>query len=341
MVYEVSKEEWQDGVIAPDRLKAIAADIDDHGFAVVAGLVSKESCDLLMASMLEDVEAVRALNQTTPHEEATGRGHLQLGLRRYAPYVCADLVANPLIEGIVAAVLGDDAWLGFYNGNVNLPGSTHQPLHFDRPFSWRTKEKAQADGQRWPPPTTTLSCSVALTEITEDNGATEIYPGTHHETAVTEWPLGERPAKHPELIEKWGPPARMPIPASGICFRDPRMWHRGVPNPSNDVRPMIALTYHGGRCLHWRGRLAKNLSPDEMRQCQENPALKLLDEGGLGDGRLVFDASARDAFAGPSRHAINRNVRFIEPPARVNHFIDAHTRGGAKVSAEGVVSPTL
>ncbi len=341
MVFSVTAEERDAGAIAPERLTAIATDIDERGFAVVAGLVSKESCDLLMASMLEDVEAVRALNQPTPHEKATGRGHLQLGLRRYAPFVRTDLLANPLIESVVQAVLGSDAWLGFYNGNVNLPGSAYQPLHFDRPFSWRTREKAAADGQRWPPPTTTLSCSVALAEITEANGATEIYPGTHHETAVTEWPLGERPSKHPELVERWGPPARMPIPAGGICFRDPRMWHRGVPNPSDDVRPMIALTYHGGRCLHWRGRLAKNLTSDEARQCRENPTLKLLDEGGLGDGRLVFDASARDAFAEPSRHGINRNVRFVEPPARVNHFIDAHTRGGAQVSSDGVVSPAF
>ena len=116
----------------------------------------------------------------------------------------AELVANPLIESVVAAVLGPRAWLGFYSGNVNLPGSVHQPLHYDRPFSWRTREKAEKDGQSWPPPTTTLSCSVALTELSEENGATEIYPGTHHETAVTEWPLGERISKHPELIGRVG-----------------------------------------------------------------------------------------------------------------------------------------
>jgi hypothetical protein len=326
--------------MAAGKVAAIKAEIETRGFAVVGGLISLETCELLMSSVLEDAERVRALEKPTPHEERTGRGHLQLGLRRFAPYVRPDLVANPLIEHVVAAVLGPAAWFGFYSGNVNLPGSVHQPLHYDRPFSWRTREKAERDGQSWPPPTTTLSCSVALSEIMGGNGATEIYPGTHLETAVTEWPLGERVSNHPDLIERWGPPERMTIPAGGICFRDPRMWHRGVPNPSDQARPMIAITYHAERCLQWRGRLIKNMTPADIQRCQQDPALRVLDNGELGDGRLVFEESARDAFnATNDLHTVNRNVRFVGKPLKVNHFLDAHLIGGARVVCDGVVSP--
>ncbi len=339
MMYEISAKERSTGVLEPEKLSAVVSDIATQGFAVVDGLVSGETRELLLASILEDVGAVRAHAKPTQHEKRTGQGHLQLGLRRYAPYVKEDLVANPLIEHIVSGILSRGAWLGFYNGNVNLPGSVHQPLHFDRPFSWRSRESAEADGQRWPPPATTLSCSVALTEITEDNGATEIYPGTHLETAVTTWPEGERPAQHPDLIEKWGPPARMAIPAGGICFRDPRMWHRGVPNPSDEIRPMIALTYHAEMCRHWRGRLIRNLSEEDASKCEENDALKVLDDGGLGDGRLVFDGSVREVFAARGKHGVNRNVRFVEAPLKVNHFLDAHLLGGARVIENGDVVP--
>ncbi len=332
MSYEVTEEERSLGAIGAKKLGAIAEDIATVGYAVVGDLIPPAVCESLLASVLEDAEQVRSQDRPTPHEIATGEGHLQLGLRRYAPYVEADLVANPLIEHVVAAVLGEGAWLGFYSGNVNLPGSVHQPVHYDRPFSWRTKEKAAADGQPWPPPTTTLSCSVGLTGITAENGATEIFPGTHLETAVTEWPLGERVSKHPELLERWGPPARMSIPAGGVCFRDPRMWHRGVPNPSDEVRPMLALTYHAERCRHWRGRLTKHMDPADVARCLEDPALRVLDDGELGDGRLVFEESARPALlARESRHGINRNVRFVAAPARVNHFLDAHLIGGARV----------
>ena len=330
--FVATDDELASGALELETLDAIRASISEQGYAVVANLISDETCELLMGSVLEDAAIVRAQAKKTAHEDRTGKGHLQLGLRRYAPYVTADLVANPLIEHVVSAVLGKGAWLGFYNGNVNLPGSEHQPLHYDRPYSWASKAAAEADGQPWPPPTTTLSCSVGLTEITEENGATEIYPRSHLETAVADWPLGTRPGKYPELLEKWGPPGRMAIPRGGVCFRDPRMWHRGVPNPSDEVRPMIAITYHAGRCLSWRGRLLHDISQEQLERCTQDPSLKVLDDGTIDDGRLVFDADVRAVFDGaPNLHGVNRNVRFIEAPLKVNHFIDAHLIGGARV----------
>ena len=342
MTFVLSQQEFERGEISEDKLDAIASDIEKRGFAVVAPIIPPEVCDLLAQSVLDDAERVRAAGQVTPHEERTARGHLQLGLRRYAPYVRPELLASPLIESVVAATLGAGAWLGFYSGNVNLPGSAHQPVHYDRPFSWLSRAEAEQDGQRWPPPTTTLSCSVALTEINEGNGATEIYPGSHLETAVTAWPLGERVSKHPDMLEKWGPPARMSIPAGGICFRDPRMWHRGVPNTSSQVRPMIALTYHAERCRHWRGRLVRDLSPQDAERCLADPSLRVMDDGELSDGRLVFEASAREALtANASRHGVNRNYRFVTEPMRVNHFLDAHLVGGARVVTDGVIAPVV
>jgi len=332
MTYELTEAERDNGRIDPDKLKQIGNDIRTRGFAVVAGLISEESRPLLMDSVLEDAELIRGTGEMTDHEKRTGQGHLQLGLRRRAPYVRHDLLANPAIEAVVAEILGQGAWLGFYNGNVNLPGSTHQPLHFDRPFSWKTEAQAREAGEDWPPRATTLSCSVALQEINLENGATEIYPGTHRETAVAEWPLGERPENHPDLIERWAPPARMTIPAGGICFRDPRMWHRGMPNPSDKVRPMIALTYHAGMCRHWRGLLVPDMAPEDLHRCQEDPTLRVMDDGSLGDGRLVFEESARSVFEDhPSQHGIVRYVRFV---AEVDHKLDAHLMGGARVLQE-------
>jgi ectoine hydroxylase-related dioxygenase (phytanoyl-CoA dioxygenase family) len=332
MTYTLTNEEASTSRIDSDTLSRIGEDIRTRGYAVVANLVSEESRQLLMNSVLEDAEMIRGSGEMTDHEKRTGKGHLQLGLRRRAPYVRGDLVANPAIEAIVAEILGEGAWLGFYNGNVNLPGSTHQPLHFDRPFSWKTEAQARAAGEEWPPRATTLSCSVALQEIKVENGATEIYPGTHKETAVTDWPLGERPENHPELIERWAPPARMAIPAGGVCFRDPRMWHRGMPNPSNQIRPMMALTYHAGICRHWRGLLAHDMSAEDIARCDADPTLRVMDDGSLGDGRMVFEESARPVFeAHPSQYGIVRYVRFVE---EVDHTQDAHLMGGARVLRE-------
>ena len=331
-MYTITDEERKAGRLDADKLASVVNDISMQGYAVVADLVSEETRQLLMASVREDAQSIRATGELTPHEKHTGIGHLQLGLRRRAPYVRADVLTNPLIEHIVLGVLGDHAWLGFYNGNVNMPGSTSQPLHFDRPYTWKTKEEAEAAGESWPPRGTTLSCSIALEDITTRNAATEIYPGSHRETVVASWPRGERPDTHPELLEKWGPPARMEIPAGGICFRDPRMWHRGMPNTSDQVRPMIGMTFHAALGNHWRGILVRELSAQDTARLEEDSRLRVMDDGSIGDGRLVFEESAREVFdQHPSNHGIGRNVRFVR---RLDHTIDAHLVGGARILEE-------
>ncbi len=335
--YQITAAERADGTIAPEKLAAIVRDIETIGFAVVEDIVTVESCDMLVDSVLEDVEKVRALGKPTRHEENTGPGHLQLGLRRYAPYVRPDLVTNPLIECVVADVLGDGAWLGFYNGNVNCVGSGYQPLHFDRPYSWKSPEDAARDGQPWPPPSTTLSCSIAFDEITIANGATEIYPKSQFETEVVTWAT-TRIKDRPDLLEKWGPPSRMTIPARSVCFRDPRMWHRGVPNTGTRARAMIAATYHAARCKNWRGRYIQDLDPALSARLEADPALRVMDDGQLGDGRMVFQSDVREVFDAPSLHGVNRNVRFVEEPERVNHFLDSHQLGGARI-VRGAISP--
>jgi len=330
-----SENERLEGRFEESTLAKAMEEFSTVGYVVVENLISKESCERLSQAVVEDAERIRDAGEKTMHEKHTGQGHLQLGLPRNAPYVRADLLANPLIECIVASILGENAWLGFYNGNVNLPGSVNQPLHFDRPYGWRTEGAARAAGENWPPRTITLSCSVALVDITVENGATEIYPGSHHETEVASWPLGERLSNHPELIEKWGPPGRMAIPAGGICFRDPRMWHRGVANTSDVIRPMIGLTYHADVARHWRGLIVPEMTPEDVNACKNEASLRVMDDKALGDGRLVFQDDTASVFSdNPTRHQINRNVRFVSPPSRVDHTVDAHLVGGARVIEE-------
>jgi len=168
--------------------------------------------------------------------------------------------------------------------------------------------------------------------------ATEMYPGSHRETVVTTWSKGEQPTHHPDAVEKWGPPASMTIPADGVCFRDPRMWHRGVKNPSNTPRPMVVLTYHSGMSKHQRGTLV-DLSETNATACRKDASLKILDSCALGDGRLVFDADTKSAFEAPNLRGVYRNARFVETPQVVIHFLDAHLLGGARVVENQLVHP--
>ena len=94
MIYECTCIDLGRGELDTEVLQQIREDIESRGYAVLTGLVSQESQALLMESVLEDALQVRANSGMTPHEKYTGRGHLQLGLRRFAPYVRPDLLTN-------------------------------------------------------------------------------------------------------------------------------------------------------------------------------------------------------------------------------------------------------
>ena len=92
---------------------------------------------------------------------------------------------------------------------------------------------------------------------------------------------------------------------------------------------MIALTYHAAVGLHWRGAVVHDMAAEDIARCHADPALRVMDDGKLGDGRLVFENSARSVFEdNPSQHGISRNARFV---AKVDHTRDAHLLGGARV----------
>ena len=118
------------------------------------------------------------------------------------------------------------------------------------------------------------------------------------------------------------------------------MWHRGVTNHSDKTRPMIGLTYHSGLGKHWKGLLVPDISDEDKQRLEADPTLRIMDDGSLGDGRLVFDESTRPAFEStPNLHGIDRNARFVAEPYTVNHFVDAHGLGGARVVKSGEITP--
>ena len=84
-MYAITDEERVAGRLDDDKVASIVQDISTQGYAVVADLVSEKSRRLLMTSVLEDAQAIRAKSDLTPHEKHTGIGHLQLGLRRRRP----------------------------------------------------------------------------------------------------------------------------------------------------------------------------------------------------------------------------------------------------------------
>jgi ectoine hydroxylase-related dioxygenase (phytanoyl-CoA dioxygenase family) len=102
--------------------------------------------------------------------------------------------------------------------NLNLPGSGPQNEHVDgyakTPF---------------------LIVNVAARDTDLANGAMEVLPGTHRKTYKYWQLLLEHPARR-RLIMKRG----------DVAIRTSALWHRGMPNATEEARPMLAFTWEDG-----------------------------------------------------------------------------------------------
>ena len=129
--------------------------------------------------------------------------------------------------------------------NLNLPNSSAQNPH--------------ADGAA---ASSFLIVNVAPVDTDLTNGAMEVTPGTHlREYKYWQYALSGKPA------------IRMRMSAGDVIVRSSILWHRGMPNMSNAIRPMLAFTWenggsdladpytaHGGKIALLSNRYAQNLS---------------------------------------------------------------------------------
>lgn len=132
-------------------------------FRMQGGAISVEAIAVLAPRM--DFDASIILGRGGQDRGAFGNGHLQLGPPRTSPWVRSEFVANDLIEQVVAAILGPDPFLSFYNGNCNTPGSGSQKLHRDS-SPWGDAGSPEFTK------TTTLNVNFSTRAITAANGAT-------------------------------------------------------------------------------------------------------------------------------------------------------------------------
>lgn len=205
-------------------LKAIHVD----GYVVLENVVNHDHLDILRERM--DADSQILINKEKWGGAGRLIGHLQQGPPPYAPYIFRDIVANPYVVQVTKSLLGAGLYNNFYNGNTNCPGSTTQPLHRDGSHLWPDEEVAH--------PTAEVVVNISPLDTTEENGSVELWPGSHLNVS------GRRiEEEEEEARRKIAPPVRGNAKKGSALIRDIRLWHRGVPNPSDAPRHMIAMIY--------------------------------------------------------------------------------------------------
>ena len=161
-------------------------------------------------------------------------GHIQHDPPPLHPYLLRDIYYNEAVIAVARGVLGDGLKVIGVTGNTNLPDSLTQPVHVDNGHLWK--------GLPQPHPTCDLVVNISPGDVGPDNGATELWPGSHLDDTVARGdPSIVVPPARLEARRASQPPLQLAVPQGAALLRDMRLWHRGVPNRSEIPRPMVAL----------------------------------------------------------------------------------------------------
>lgn len=236
---EVTPEERAQGALTTENLERAVRTFREAGFVVLEGVYEpgfvaglRDAYQRLIERYLADRGGIDALDGKT-----FGKNHIGIHPALTAPWSDARIVANPFADQVMSHLLGADYQCGYYHSNATYPGSDIQPMHRDSPALFSGEEMSV------PHPVVNLVLNVPLVDFTLENGSTEVWPGTH----LLVDRFGETRANAAERLASF-PSVRTNVPAGSLVLRDLRLFHRGMPNRSDHVRPMLALVYVRG----WR-----------------------------------------------------------------------------------------
>jgi ectoine hydroxylase-related dioxygenase (phytanoyl-CoA dioxygenase family) len=204
----------------PQKLNQKAEQVISDGWAVMEGAISEELCDAIYDDLLRlerDLGIVPADNLF----EGTETTRIYNLLVHGALYERIPL--HPNILPVAERVLDPGLLVSSLSSIAIGPGETSQPIHSDD----------QIIGLPKPHPPIICNTMWAITEFTEENGATRICPGTHLADHSPD------PLSYYESI-----PAEMP--KGSVLVWVGSLWHGGGENKTDKRRVGMAMNYCAG-----------------------------------------------------------------------------------------------
>ena len=195
--------------------------IGRDGYTIVEGAVDIDLVDGLVDDLLRlerDLGAAPAANEfegvhTTRIYNLLAHGtHFE------------QIPIHPNILPICERVLDPGLLVSSLSSIAIGPGETPQPIHADDQVIPLPK----------PHPPTVCNTMWALTDFTEDNGATRIIPGSH------------RDPNNPELGKEYGGTIPAAMPRGSVLVFNGSAWHGGGPNRTGARRIGVAMNYCAG-----------------------------------------------------------------------------------------------
>ncbi|HYL57539.1 MAG TPA: phytanoyl-CoA dioxygenase family protein [Candidatus Acidoferrales bacterium] len=197
----------------------VAAALTEVGAVIVDQMLSAEEMDAVAAELKPWTDATKF-----GPDDFSGRRTKRTGGLVARSQKCRDLVMNPLVLGATGKLLSHATSFQLHLTQVISigPGEPAQPIHRDQwAFDFFTF-----------PRDFEVQCNTlwAMTDFTEENGATRVVPGSNHFDDKL------------QFSEKDSVPAEMT--KGSILFYSGAVYHGGGANRSNAPRVGINITYN-------------------------------------------------------------------------------------------------
>lgn len=232
-------------VLEPDQVARATELFYRDGFVVVRDVLTKEQLDFMRSGVDREVRKMMSIDTNRSGNRGSHRysfgGASLTGHQLHNPE-WAMLVDLPIITAILTSIFeSPDYIVRGAGGDFCLPGAVeYQPLHSDirdrTSYTMSDGRKVTAGSFKDPRglmslrdlPCPYVCCNFLTVDFTKLNGPTRQIPGTQNSHA-----------RIPGLEDEpeWMKLATVcPAPAGSVLIRDPRAWHGGTPNLSDEVR---------------------------------------------------------------------------------------------------------
>lgn len=241
LTISTSENELAKGRLGEHNLEKAMRGLYEDGLVIVANAIPHEHLDRLNAKMVRDARKLQGKGEDMPFNYNVG--NLQQDPPPVKEHFQESVFLNPIAKQVTSCMLGPRPKWTFCSGNSAMPPGSNaqpqrQPVHTDADFAHPTHPFA-------------LVVNVPLIDFTPENGSTEIWLGTHRGQFsglhVQEGAKGERASGRirESLLEerrKTRGPSQPFISKGSIVIRDLRLWHAGMPNTTDEVRVMLAMS---------------------------------------------------------------------------------------------------
>ena len=228
----IDGKEKQSQQLSDVHMKDALLALHKDGVVLLENAVDQEHIDVLNARMLEDIPNMKKSASERFNQQKSG--NLSQTPPMFPGYIFTDIYDNSFALQVIRNMIGSEVEMRYLRGNTAVGNSIgRQPVHADSNF----------DHYHFP---YGFVVNIMMCDTTPQNGATEMWLGTHTDTTIEDHTEPNVNFIKPELYEKRRevrPPVYPNMKKGTIVVRDLRMWHAGIANKQNDDRIMIALVY--------------------------------------------------------------------------------------------------